>query len=280
MQGQPTQWSLPHITLQGLTYGNPNGHPVLAIHGWLDNAASFSRLAPHLNDLYIVAIDLPGHGYSDHRPLGSHYHLVDYVADIQALLDHLGWTHCQLLGHSLGAVIALLAAAGMPERIQQLLLIDGLLPLTTPSTQVVEQLRQGLRQTKRAPSSSRGYSSWVHAVQQRMNAHYPVTADAAERLLRRNLQLVDQRWTWRTDPRTRRPSLLRFTPEQAEAILAAVECPIHAVFAEQGFAPKIRQAGLNAPQLHITYLDGGHHLHLDSEAGAQAVAHIFNAAQG
>ena len=280
MQGQPTQWSLPYTTLHGLTYGNPQGRPVLAIHGWLDNAASFSRLAPHLHDLYIVAIDLPGHGYSDHRPQGSHYHLVDYVADIQALLDHLGWKQCQLLGHSLGAVIALLAAASMPERIQQLLLIDGLLPLTTPSAQVVEQLRQGLQQAKRRPSTSRGYSSWEQAVQQRMNAHYPVTAEAAERLLQRNLQQVDQRWAWRTDPRTRWPSLLRLTPEQASAVLHAVECPIQVVFAEQGFAPKMRQAGLNAPQLHITYLDGGHHLHLDTEAGAQAVAHIFNAAQG
>ncbi|KAG1587997.1 hypothetical protein G6F46_014705 [Rhizopus delemar] len=47
------------------------GPRVLALHGWLDNAASFVPLAPHLSSLQLVAIDLPGHGHSrdDTTPL-------------------------------------------------------------------------------------------------------------------------------------------------------------------------------------------------------------------
>ena len=47
--------------LRGLRWGRPGNTPILALHGWLDNAASFSRLAPLLLDVDVVAIDLPGH---------------------------------------------------------------------------------------------------------------------------------------------------------------------------------------------------------------------------
>ena len=57
-------------TLRGLRWGSTGDAPILALHGWLDNAASFVRLAPLLADADVVAIDLPGHGYSDHSPPG------------------------------------------------------------------------------------------------------------------------------------------------------------------------------------------------------------------
>ena len=40
-----------------------------------------------LVDLYVVAIDLPGHGQSSHRPVGVAYHFIDYVADLKYAID-------------------------------------------------------------------------------------------------------------------------------------------------------------------------------------------------
>lgn len=54
--------SLPHIELAAHLFGPEDGLPVIALHGWLDNANSFARLAPKLQGMRIVALDMAGTG--------------------------------------------------------------------------------------------------------------------------------------------------------------------------------------------------------------------------
>ena len=87
---------------------------VLALHGWLDNACSFDRLAPRLVDALdgadVVALDFPGHGRSDSRP-GPLYFL-DHVEAVVEALEALAWPSCHILGHSLvGGALRLSAHA-------------------------------------------------------------------------------------------------------------------------------------------------------------------------
>ncbi len=74
-----TSLAIPSGTLKALTWGDPAGVPVLGLHGWQDNAATFTGLAPHLDGIYLVALDLPGHGRSDWRPPGMAYGFLDWV---------------------------------------------------------------------------------------------------------------------------------------------------------------------------------------------------------
>ena len=112
--------------IAALRLGNPSGPKVLALHGWLDNAASFLPMAPHLGKVDLVAIDMLGHGDSTHIPAGYDYAFVDWMHDILDVLDALGWPQAHLLGHSLGGALATVVAAGAPERVLSLALIEAL----------------------------------------------------------------------------------------------------------------------------------------------------------
>ena len=118
MHAEELRIALPERTLAALAWGDPARPPMLALHGWLDNAGSFSAIAPLLaRSHYVVAIDLRGHGRSSHLPPGAWYHYVDYFDDLRATLDHFGWPKATLFGHSLGGTLASLFAAAYPERV-------------------------------------------------------------------------------------------------------------------------------------------------------------------
>ena len=121
--------------LAALRYGTRGGTRVLALHGWLDNAMSFAPLAAQLPELDLVALDLPGHGHSAHRPPRTWYHYIDYLDDALLALDALGWDRCVLLGHSLGGAVASVLAAARPERVEGLLLIEA------PARFILEMMR-------------------------------------------------------------------------------------------------------------------------------------------
>lgn len=96
-----TSWG--HIAAK--EYGDPRGHPVLCIHGWLDNAGSFDPIVPYLlkgHNLHIIAIDEPGCGLSSHKPPGSDYNRWTHIKEIKRVITALKWKEVTLIGHSLG----------------------------------------------------------------------------------------------------------------------------------------------------------------------------------
>ena len=68
--------------LAALRGGRAGGPPLLCLHGWLDNAASFVPLSPWLAEFDWVALDLPGHGASSHRAPGYDYAFADWLHDV------------------------------------------------------------------------------------------------------------------------------------------------------------------------------------------------------
>ena len=74
------------LHVAGLRTGTRGGLPVLALHGWLDNAASFVPLAAQLPELDWALADLPGHGLSDHLPADAAYTTPQAI--VQAAVPH------------------------------------------------------------------------------------------------------------------------------------------------------------------------------------------------
>jgi len=269
--------SLPHLDIAALAYGPEDAPPVLALHGWLDNAASFERLAPRLPGVRIVALDFAGHGLSGHRPPGSDYYLWDHVADVLAIAEQLGWERFGLLGHSMGAIVSVLLAASAPERVRCLALIDGLLPLHGEELDAAAQLGRALQARRALEGKSRRlFEHPEQAVRARLGAGR-LSESATRLLVARGLAAEPGGWRWSSDPRLTLPSPLRFSFEQAAAFARALRCPAHLVLAERGLlvGRERLEALLDSLPLQVTRLPGGHHLHLDDDAGADAVAACF-----
>ncbi|KAE8737260.1 hypothetical protein FOCC_FOCC017278 [Frankliniella occidentalis] len=107
----PVPWG--HVA--GKWWGRTDRRPLLALHGWGDNAGSFERLAGALRGVPVLALDLPGHGLSSRVPRGlapADRGLL--LATLRRVQRALGLTSLSLVGHSLGDAVALLYAATYP----------------------------------------------------------------------------------------------------------------------------------------------------------------------
>jgi len=106
------------------TWGEPEGTPVMLLHGWADNGMSFQFVADSLpDDWYLVAPDWRGFGDSDWDNQG--YWFPDYLADLDSLLNYFDDnSSMRLVGHSMGGNIACLYAGIRPHRVSHLVSLD------------------------------------------------------------------------------------------------------------------------------------------------------------
>ena len=266
---RPWSISIRGIELKGLEWGDPQAPPMLALHGWQDNAASFIPLMSHLSRLdnfRVIAPDLVGHGQSSWRPQRSAYHFVDWLRDVHDLLEALEWSTCTIIGHSMGGAIASLWAGLYPERCTDLILIEGLGPLTTSATETPDQLAKAL-QTPVYPFKKR--SSIEQLVKQR-SILTPMRSESARLLMERSTRkLSDNQIQLCQDPMLRMPSMLRFTEEQVHAFLKRITCDVLLIVAQNGwpFDPQLMRERVTCISSYdVKSIEGQHHVHMDEPA--------------
>ncbi len=251
----------------GKRHGDPGGRPLLALHGWLDNAASFDPLFARLPAHYqVVALDLPGHGYSDHRPAGTYYDFASAMIDVDAAVAKLGWDRFLLVGHSLGAGIASMMAGVWGNRVKGVVLIEGLGPFSWEAAEAPRRLRVFLEDRATLASKKLPVYADARAAADIRRKAGDLSQTSAEILIGRGLRPIEGGVTWRSDNRLRLPSSVRFTEAHVLAFLREIRCPALVIRAKSGmpFDPKIfseRAAVIDG--LKLVELPGGHHLHLD-----------------
>jgi pimeloyl-ACP methyl ester carboxylesterase len=271
--GRECRWEIHGLTLAGLSWGDPTAPPVLCLHGWLDNAASFQALGSLLADHYVVAPDLTGHGRSDRRSADATYQIWDDLPEVAGIVDSLGWQQFRLVGHSRGAIIAALFASAFPERICHLVMLDSLLPEPVPESEFPLQMRRFLQDKSRLlTSENRLFQSVEEAVASRLGRG--ISAPAARLLAERNLTPGEGGYTWSTDPRLRGASAVKLTAGQGEAVLQALDMPTLLLLASAGYGGRHPEQMATARRcvrrLEVSQMEGGHHFHMES--GAQDVA--------
>lgn len=272
MKATPINIPLSWGTLEGLCWPRPGKPRVLCLHGWLDNAASFVPLSTYLKDFDLVALDFAGHGFSDHRPETSRYYFPEYMFDVDAVLDVLGWDDCHIIGHSLGGGVACGFTAALPERVQRLVLLDVVGIMTIPVDQATRQLRLSLKSVRKNRSLLKPYESVEEAMRARQK-NAPLSDASARLICERALEHTGDYYQWRTDPRLnwRSPQLL--TNEQVLNLLESIRSPVLAITSpaiEKFLGGDVLHERLASITdcTHVTN-DGHHHFHMEQ---AQTVA--------
>ncbi len=109
-------------TLAYVPLGNAAGPPVVLIHGYTDSARDWVPLVPYLApQLRLILVDLRGHGRSG-KP-DCCYTRLDFAYDVKLLLDALRIERADIVGHSMGSIVAQTFAEYWPERTHRVVLI-------------------------------------------------------------------------------------------------------------------------------------------------------------
>ena len=265
--------------ITGLSSGTPGARKVLALHGWLDNAASFLPLTAQLPDLDLVMLDLPGHGRSAHLPPGADYNLLVTLNAVLDVADQLGWERFSLLGHSMGAGIGSILAASVPQRVERLVAIEALGALAEVPERTATRLREGVAAARALGSKKlRVFPDLAAPIRARMQANQ-LSEASARLLVERGVVAVEGGFVWSSDPRLTLPALQRMTEDQVCALVSAIECPVQVVFAEppQPYLPgplRSERAAL-LPQGRVAVLPGTHHLHMEKPEEVGALVGAF-----
>lgn len=141
---------------------------VLCLHGFEDNCASFDRLVPLLNgrDVYLC-FDWPGHGRSSRPPMGTRWTMENYVVSTKRVVQHMGWSTCMCIGHSMGGQIGKLFAAVYPEHVDRFVMLDTAGPVAMDPDEVAWSARRALDELlkleDRVSTADGGAREYTHA---------------------------------------------------------------------------------------------------------------------
>ena len=221
------------LAIRCLEWGEPQGKPLALIHGFLDLAYSWQLFVDELlsksqRPLRIVAPDCRGHGDSGWVGAGSYYHFSDYVFDLECVLRASGIKQVDLIGHSMGGTISFLYAGTFAQRVDNLVLIEGIGPVGMRFSDAPRRMEQWIAEVnQRGRSHFRQYSSIAAGASQLCQTNPRLNTTFAQDLARAAMkQHVNGKWIWKFDPLHRTTAPQPFYTEQAVEFLRRIDCPV------------------------------------------------------
>ena len=202
---------------------------VVLVHGYMDAAATWDRVAPALAaaGFRVLAPDMRGFGDGARVPPGAYYHFADYVFDLADLTLALAPEPIALVGHSMGGTIATLFAGTFPERVAKLVSLEGLGPPDHPFEAGPVRMRAWIEQVRavRVRGDDRPAFTRADALR-RLAANHPrvpedVLATRLPHLVAPHNHLV----AWRNDPLHRTTSPTPFFAKLLVEFAKKVTCP-------------------------------------------------------
>lgn len=226
-----TEWAAPEAPL------------LILIHGNRDHARSWDAIAAALAGHYhIVAPDLRGHGDSAWSADGR-YNYAAYLADLAALCDMLGvgaGRPATLIGHSLGAHIALRYAGAVPDAVCRLVGIEAVGPPPEihdrANMPIDESLRSWFAERRKAAGlTPRHFSSIAEAAERMRDKYRYLTPAQARHLARHGVRRDKNGWRWKYDPYLAVWPFPDMDMAQSELLWRSVACPTLLIFGDKSW---------------------------------------------
>lgn len=267
-----------HFHYQAKTWNDSRLEPILALHGWLDNAASFDCIAPLLNNYHVVALDLPGHGLSPHKHRGSRYHYVDFINDVHEVMNYYGWEKVILMGHSMGAGISTLYAGAFPERVKQLILIEGIGPLVSEPEKSPENLRKAIIQfhtlNQKEPIAHLTRAS-AESVRKMAG---DISMAAVKIIADRGIEKTENGYIWRSDIQLKSKSPIQYTENHVSQFLKQIVAEtlvIQGQYSKLNHLVPVAKRCLKVANIQAVKIEGGHHVHMENPKTVVASINLF-----
>jgi pimeloyl-ACP methyl ester carboxylesterase len=184
------------------------------------------------------------------------------------------------MGHSRGAMIALLTAGTYPKRISHLIMIDAIMPPLTESNAAIERIQGSIKEVKhRIQRQATLFSSRQEAIMARcMSRFAPVTESTAEQLAVRGLSESEGKYYWHTDSKLWSLSAIGLSSDTLQVFVRSIvsaQVPSLLLLGEQGLVKQAsadfaEQSEKLAAQLtaRVDVFDDGHFLHTEKAASA------------
>lgn len=266
------------LTLHYLSWGAPDRDTLILLHGIRGYARTWEKTANSLMDRYqVVALDQRGRGSSDWSP-SANYYTDAYVADLEALAEHLNVGRMSILGHSLGGSNALEFAHRHPENVRRLI-IEDIGPGSSNSGQGASRV---VREFETTPAS---FSTWQDAWAFWRAARPQISATAVDSRVKETLKEGDDgRVIWRFDFEGIKKARLdaAMKPSKLPDLWPCVdnlECPTLVVRGEKSdFLPRetaLEMARRNSRIQLAEIADATHYVHDDNFDDFIAVIHSF-----
>ncbi|XP_064480477.1 serine hydrolase-like protein isoform X2 [Ornithodoros turicata] len=280
---------VPYGHLAAKAWGDPASasNNVLALHGWRNNAGTFDNLAPLLSeDLYIVAVDLSGHGLSSHKPLGCSYNYIEYVMDVCRIVDILKWQKFSIIGHSFGCCVGMMYASMYTNRVECIIALDLYSPLHVQDKNIARYTSESIRKVLSIEEKLGFPPTYLEdeLIDKLDAATFGKLTESSKRtLLKRDLTPVGAgKVTLNPDPRTKIISTIHFNLSFQYALMEHYTGDLLMVTASE-IDPRIMRESMDAffdlyskkcRRFKHVEVEGNHFVHLNN---AERVAPVVNA---
>ena len=275
------------VNIRGLrvclcTWGPKEGPVVLCLHGILEQGAAWSEVAIRLaqRGYRVIAPDLRGHGKSDRVGKGGSYNLMDFLGDIDAIVEVLAGRAFTLVGHSLGSVVAAIFASVRPQLVKNLVLIETILPTEAREEDTAEQLANHLDYLA-APPEHPVFPDVAAAAERLCQTTPALSKPVAMMLAERITEPCEGGVRWRWEPLLRTRAGIGFNGigrSRYLGLLKRIQAPITLVYGDRSNFNRqedLTEQQSAMPNAEKVVISGGHNLPLESPSG---IARIISGA--